>query len=204
MYKIGVIGTFGVGKTTFIHRLFSELKYRAFQVEMVPELSRLCPYDINESGAVTRGQYWILKEQIHLELEHAERMPDFLLCDRCVFDNTIFALRGAEKGYVDAAVAALIRAVTENWQKTYSLLVYTRMDECLRLSRNRGMEDGVRSTSEEFQLDIETRIRAAWEGFPGDKIEVGGNLPQRLEKTMEWLRGHLDDDRLRSQELPAL
>ena len=66
------------------------------------------------------------------------------------------------------------------------------------------MEDGVRSTNEEFQLDIETRIRAAWEGFPGDKIEVGGNLPQRLEKTMEWLRGHLDDDRLRSQELPAL
>jgi len=68
MHKIGVIGTFGVGKTTFIHRLFSELKYRAFQVEMVPELSRLCPYDINESGTVTRGQYWILKEQIHLEL----------------------------------------------------------------------------------------------------------------------------------------
>jgi len=42
VYKIGIIGTFGVGKTTFAHRLFSELKYRAFQVEMVPELSRLC------------------------------------------------------------------------------------------------------------------------------------------------------------------
>lgn len=202
MYKIGVIGTFGVGKTTFIHRLFSELKYRAFQVEMVPELSRLCPYDINESGAVTRGQYWILREQIHLELEHAERLPDFLLCDRCVFDNTIFAVRGAEKGYVDPGVCALIRSVAAQWQRTYSLLIYTRMEDYLRLSRNRGMEDGVRSTNEEFQLDIEERIRAAWVNFPGHKIEVGGNLTQRLDLTMEWLREHVNDDRLRTQEFP--
>lgn len=204
MHKIGVIGTFGVGKTTFIHRLFSELKYRAFQVEMVPELSRLCPFDINESGAVTRGQYWILKEQIHLELEHAERMPDFLLCDRCVFDNTVFARRGAEKGYVDAAVYSLIRTVAANWQMTYSLLVYTRMEDYLRLSRNRGMADGVRSTNEEFQIDIERRIREAWAEFPGDKIEVGGNLQQRLDLTMDWLREHVNDDRLRSQEFPLV
>lgn len=202
MFKIGVIGTFGVGKTTFVHRLFSELKYRAFQVEMVPELSRLCPYDINESGAVARGQYWILKEQIHLELEHAERMPDFLLCDRCVFDNTIFARRGAERGYVDASVCALVESVAAHWQSTYSLLIYTRMEDCLRLSRNRGMEDGVRSTNEEFQLDIEHRIRDAWAGFHGAKIEVGGNLPQRLERTMEWLREHVDDARLRALEFP--
>ncbi len=202
MYKIGVIGTFGVGKTTFVHRLFSELKYRAFQVEMVPELSRLCPYDINESGAVTRGQYWILREQIRLELEHSERLPDFLLCDRCVFDNTIFAVRGAEKGYVDSAVCSLIRSVAAHWQPTYSLLIYTRLEDCLRLSRNRGMADGVRSTNEEFQIDIEERIRAAWADFPGDKVEVGGNLTQRLEQTMEWLRIHIDDDRLRAQEFP--
>jgi GTPase SAR1 family protein len=53
VYKIGIMGTFGVGKTTFVHRLLSELNYRAFQMEMVPELFRLCPYDINESGAVS-------------------------------------------------------------------------------------------------------------------------------------------------------
>lgn len=41
MYKTGIVGTCGVGKTTFVRRLFSEFKYRAFQVEMVPDLSRL-------------------------------------------------------------------------------------------------------------------------------------------------------------------
>ena len=41
MFKIGIIGPFGVGKTTFLYRLFSESKYRTFQVGMVPELSRL-------------------------------------------------------------------------------------------------------------------------------------------------------------------
>jgi hypothetical protein len=36
------------------------------------------------------------------------------------------------------------------------------------------MEDGVRSTSEEFPPDIERRIRQACEGFSGDTLEVGG------------------------------
>ncbi len=202
MYKIGVIGTFGVGKTTFLHRLFSELKYRAFQVEMVPELSRLCPYDINESGQVSKGQYWIFKEQIRLELEGAELMPDFLLCDRCVFDNTLFALRGAEEGYVDPAIFSIIKDVVEYWQQTYFLLLYIKLEDHLQLSHNRGMDDGVRSTNEEFQIAIEELIIKSWSEFPGEKLEINGNLDQRLEQTLDYLRMNIDDSRLRDRELP--
>ncbi|MDP8213678.1 MAG: hypothetical protein RAO92_09620 [Candidatus Euphemobacter frigidus] len=201
MYKIGVIGTFGVGKTTFIHRFFSELKYRAFQVEMVPELSRLCPYDINESGQVTRGQYWIYKEQIRLELEGAELLPDFLLCDRCVFDNSLFALRGAEEGYVDPAVYQIIKEGAGHWEKSYWLLIYIEMEDHLRLSSNRGMDDGVRSTNEKFQLAIEELISRVWGEFPGNKLKIGGNLTQRMDQTLDYLRRKIDDDRLRTQEL---
>jgi AAA domain len=202
MRKIGVIGTFGVGKTTFLHRLFSELKYRAFQVEMVPELSRLCPYDINESGQVSRGQYWIFKEQIRLELEGAELMPDFLLCDRCVFDNSIFALRGAEEGYVDPEIFAIIKEAVEYWQCTYYLLIYIQLEDHLRLSHNRGMNDGVRSTNEEFQIAIEDLIIKSWNEFPGEKLQVSGNLNQRMDQTLDYLRLKIDDSRLRDRELP--
>jgi AAA domain-containing protein len=202
MRKIGVIGTFGVGKTTFLHRLFSELKYRAFQVEMVPELSRLCPYDINESGQVTRGQYWIFKEQIRLELEGAELMPDFLLCDRCVFDNSLFALRGAEEGYVDPAIFSIINESVEYWQQTYFLLIYIKLEDHLRLSHNRGMDDGVRSTNEEFQIAIEDLIIKSLTHFPGDKLEISGNLNQRMDQTIDYLSLKIDDSRLRDRELP--
>ncbi len=202
MHKIGVIGTFGVGKTTFLHRLFSELKYRAFQVEMVPELSRLCPWDINESGQVTRGQYWIFKEQVRLELEGAEKLPDFLLCDRCVFDNTLFARRGAEKGYVDPAVYRIIAESAGYWEKSYFLLVYIRLEDHLRLSRNRGMEDGVRSTNEEFQLAIEELIEEKWRGYAGRKLMIEGGLDRRLEMTVEYLSGEIGDSRLSERGLP--
>jgi len=202
MRKIGVIGTFGVGKTTFLHRLFSELKYRAFQVEMVPELSRLCPYDINESGQVTRGQYWIFKEQIRLELEGAEKLPDFLLCDRCVFDNSLFALRGAEKGYVDPAVYRVIAEAAGYWERSYFLLIYIRLEDHLRLSRNRGMEDGVRSTNEEFQLEIEKLLRKKYSDYPGRKLMIEGGLDRRLEMTMEYLAGEIGDSRLSERGLP--
>jgi len=202
MRKIGVIGTFGVGKTTFLHRLFSELKYRAFQVEMVPELSRLCPYDINESGQVSRGQYWIYKEQIRLELEGAELMPDFLLCDRCVFDNTLFALRGAEEGYVDPEIFSIINESVEYWQQTYFLLIYIKLEDHLRLSHNRGMDDGVRSTNEEFQIAIEDLIIKSLKNFPGEKLEISGNLNQRMDQTLDYLSLKIDDSRLRDRELP--
>lgn len=201
MYKIGVIGTFGVGKTTFLHRLFSELKYRAFQVEMVPELSRLCPYDINESGEVSRGQYWIFKEQIKLELDKAELLPDFLLCDRSVFDNSLFAFRGAEEGYVDPATYRMIEEGAGYWRKSYFLLIYISLEDHLRLSRNRGMEDGVRSTNEKFQLEIEELISRAWDKIDGNKLKIEGSLDRRMEMTMDYLHRKIDDDRLRLRNL---
>ena len=201
MHKIGIIGTFGVGKTTFVHRLFSELKYRAFQAEIVPELSRLCPYDINEEGQVSRGQYWILKEQIRQELERAELNPDFILCDRCVFDNTLFAKRGAEHGYVDPKTYEIIGDSAASWQATYSLLIYIELEDHLCLSRNRGMDDGVRSDNEEFQLDIERIIDEEIRKYTGDILRIRGNLEERMSLVMDRLASTIDDARLRELDL---
>ena len=201
MHKIGIIGTFGVGKTTFVHRLFSELKYRAFQAEIVPELSRLCPYDINEAGQVSKGQYWILKEQIRQELERAELNPDFILCDRCVFDNTLFAKRGAEHGYVDPATYEIIGEAAASWQSTYFLLIYIELEDHLRLSRNRGMDDGVRSDNEAFQVDIERIIMEEIQGYTGRVLRIRGSLDERMKVAMDYLSSTMEDDRLKTLNL---
>jgi len=67
-------------------------------------------------------------------------------------------LRGAEEGYVDPAIFSIIKDVVEHWQRTYFLLIYIKLEDHLRLCHNRGMDDGVRSTNEEFQLAIEDLI----------------------------------------------
>ena len=64
------------------------------------------------------------------------------------------------------------------------------------------MENGVRSTSEEFPPDIERRIRQACEGFSGDTLEVGGNLQQRPTQAIDRLGRHRGDARLRTCNCP--
>jgi len=64
------------------------------------------------------------------------------------------------------------------------------------------MEDGVRSTNEEFQLAIEELIVKKWSAYPGRKLMVEGGLDRRLETTMEYLAREIGDSRLSERGLP--
>ena len=143
MYKVALVGTHGVNKTTIAYELAGALKRRGRTVELLTEIARECPFPLNEHA--TREAYqWIIARQVQLEIEKSPR-ADVLVCDRSVLDNFAYYVRRyGDKGGEAEALAAYCRA----WMRTYDLLVRLPITEALA-------PDGFRSTDEKFQREID-------------------------------------------------
>ena len=143
MFKVALVGTHGVNKTTIAYELAGVLKRRGRTVELLTEIARECPFPLNESA--TREAYqWIIARQIQLELEKAPR-ADVLVCDRSVLDNFAYYVRRyGDKGQEAEALDAYCRS----WMRTYDLLLRLPITQALA-------SDGFRSTDEQFQREID-------------------------------------------------
>lgn len=143
MFKVALVGTHGVNKTTVAYELAGVLKRRGRTVELLTEIARECPFPLNEQA--TREAYqWIIARQVQLEIEKGPR-ADVLVCDRSVLDNFAYYVRryGSE-GEEAEALATFCRS----WMRTYDLLVRLPIAQALA-------PDGFRSTDQEFQRDID-------------------------------------------------
>lgn len=143
LFKVALVGTHGVNKTTLAYELAGALKRKGRTVELLTEIARECPFPLNEQA--TREAYlWIIARQVQLEIEKAPR-ADVLVCDRSVLDNFAYYVR--RYGRNDEQAEAL-GAYCRSWMKTYDLLVRLPIAQALAA-------DGFRSTNEEFQRDID-------------------------------------------------
>lgn len=143
MFKVALVGTHGVNKTTLAYELAGVLKRGGKTVELLTEIARESPFPLNDEA--TREAYqWIIARQMQMEIEKAPR-AEILVCDRSVLDN--FAYYQRRYGNDDAQAEAL-RAYCLAWMETYDLLVRLPIAQPLA-------EDGFRSTSEDFQRDID-------------------------------------------------
>jgi hypothetical protein len=143
MFKVALVGTHGVNKTTLAYELAGVLKRRGRTVELLTEIARECPLPLNERGTPEAYQ-WIIARQIQLEIEKAPR-AEILVCDRAVLDNFAYYARRFREA--DEAYRALY-AYCHQWMTTYDLLV--RLPVTHRLT-----PDGFRSTDVEFQKAID-------------------------------------------------
>lgn len=143
MYKVALVGTHGVNKTTLAYELAGALKRKGRTVELLTEIARECPFPLNERA--TREAYlWIISRQIQLEIEKAPR-ADILVCDRSVLDNFAYYVRRyGGKGEQAEALGLTCRS----WMKSYDLLVRLPIAQALAA-------DGFRSTNEQFQREID-------------------------------------------------
>ena len=143
MFKVALVGTHGVNKTTIAYELAGVLKRRGKAVELLTEIARECPFPLNEQG-VAEAYHWIIARQIQLELEKQPR-AEVLVCDRAVLDN--FAYYARRFDCLTEECEAL-RAYCYSWMKGYDLLIRLPITNHL-------MPDGFRSTNETFQRQID-------------------------------------------------
>lgn len=151
MFKIALVGTHGVNKTTIAYELAGVIKRSGRSVELLTEIARECPFPLNERG--TREAYhWIIARQVQLEIEKAPR-ADILVCDRSVLDNFAYYIRRyGESGRESLALFEYCLA----WTGSYDMLVRLTIDQPLTA-------DGFRSTDLEFQRDIDNLCDALFE-----------------------------------------
>ena len=143
MFKVALVGTHGINKTTIAYELAGVLKRRHRTVELLTEIARECPLPLNEQG--TREAYqWIIARQIQMEIEKSPR-AEILVCDRAVLDNFAYYVR--RFGNAEEESRAL-HAYCRSWMKTYDLLVRLPVTHALT-------SDGFRSTDVEFQRRID-------------------------------------------------
>jgi nicotinamide riboside kinase len=152
MFKIALVGTHGVNKTTIAYELAGVLKRRGKTVELLTEIARESPFPLNEQA--TREAYqWIIAKQIQLEIEKLPR-AEILVCDRAVLDNFAYYIRRfSNTGYECEALHAYCRS----WMKSYDLLV--RLPIIHELT-----SDGFRSTDVNFQREIDALCDELFEG----------------------------------------
>ncbi|MEA2009989.1 MAG: ATP-binding protein [Actinomycetota bacterium] len=139
--KVAFIGSHGIRKTTAAHGFANAMQRAGRSVEYGREVVRDNPLGINE-GATGEAQLWVLVSQIRQELTLAPK-AEVLVLDRGVMDNYAYYLRACG-GDDRFAVAPMV----EEWSKTYDLVIRLRPDVDLS-------SDGVRSTSDEFRVEIE-------------------------------------------------
>ena len=143
MFKIALVGTHGVNKTTVAYELAGVLKRKGRTVELLTEIARECPFPLNEQA--TREAYqWIIARQVQLEIEKSPR-ADVLVCDRSVLDNFAYYVRRYGRQGEEAEALGLY---CRSWMHTYDLLVRLPIVEALA-------PDGFRSTDARFQREID-------------------------------------------------
>lgn len=145
--KIAVIGAHFVGKSTLCKNLLAYLNHEGFNVGLIDEVVRNCPYPINEMTTL-EAQNWILDEQKRREKE-LEKKHDIILMDRCVIDNFAYWRRVAEITNLDKEKIIEKEKEVFKHSKNYDILLFLQPFETTKIKN-----DGFRSIDPKWRKEM--------------------------------------------------
>lgn len=144
---IGITGTHGTGKTTFLYKLAHDMKirYGDKSIGIISEIARNCPFPIFSSSSVSTelAQLWIFTSQVKREIESSQR-NDIVLTDRTIFDVIAYTMEVNE----DLAAEMMGMAQRMIYDKVYFV----------RPVKNWAYDDGQRSTNQILRQKIDDNI----------------------------------------------
>lgn len=85
---IAFSGTHGCGKTTLAYQLCTKMKMAGYNVIVLDELARRCPFNINKEASF-ETQIWLICKQITEELELTNNY-ECVIVDRSVYDSLCY------------------------------------------------------------------------------------------------------------------
>lgn len=183
-FKLAMIGSHGVGKTTLCYGIAARLKSLDLPVEVVHEVARRCPLPINQDTSVD-AQAWILHTQIAEEVVASHRYP-VVVCDRSVLDNYVYLLLAAGRHEI-------LGPLVDAWLESYDLLVHVPIVDRLRT-------DGIRSADPTFRRAVEDRLQKELDGRNLPLVRLD---PEDREGWVDALERHVRE-RLKPAQLELL
>ena len=159
--KVCVVGTHGVGKTSFASKMFSHAIASGLNTRFIHEVARDCPFGIN-SAMTEQSTQWIISNQIARELFAESRHPSLTICDRGSFDASMYARAFFKE--MGETTESLIRS-SLLWSSSYDKIFYIK--PCDR----KIVDDGVRDTDIEFQRKVDYQFEEAIRLLKFDRAE---------------------------------
>jgi len=141
MFKLGITGCHGTGKTTKAIDLMEHYTFLGNKVHVVDEVARSCPYAL---GTIEAQEY-IFHNQMARERYAMTQDVDVIICDRTVMDNLMYYLDiienlfGAGNYTSELGRWDLLHSLAIRWMLTYSQVIrlplnleYLKADDPIR------------------------------------------------------------------------
>lgn len=178
--KVAFIGAQGVGKSTLSKLLSEHITDSVF----VKEVVRGCPYGIDEASDF-KTQWWILSHGILAEQEAFELNKQLIISDRCLIDAVVYTelIHKLDSKKITKHQRNLILQAATDWIHThpYEKVFFVKVSPSIW--QNRDLDDGFRSTSLEWFLNLEEMFQSAIKllKIPENKIHIIQNDESPLD-----------------------
>lgn len=183
-FKIGIVGTHGVGKTTFAIELKKKLNERypyknIFIINEVPrslvqktQNNRLL---VPENNTLTL-QFIIMLFQL-MEEQKNNIIDSFTICDRTLLDHFLYTIYFHKKQFKQHE-ELLIQSLLMDYMNTYDIIFYIPVEFAIE-------DDSVRITQEDFQKNIDLLILDYLNKI--SFVKISGDITTRIDCALNSL-----------------
>lgn len=186
--KIAIVGSHYVGKTILSKRLYDNYSQKGFNIGVLREVVRDCPYPVNEIATI-RSQNWILAEQKKREIESLQT-HDILLTDRGLIDNFAYWFSIAAKNNIHKDTISKAELEVFEYSKSYDAILFIQPFQIDEIK-----SDNFRSVNLKWRKEMHGRVseilKRFRESYSVPIFSLEGNENQVFEQVKKILENDL-------------